>query len=135
MTAEIHRNTFRSFARFVSSAAGQPASFAFSIALVAVWAASGPFFHFSNTWQLIINTGTTVVTFWMVFIIQSSQNNDTHALQLKLDELIRATDAARNVFMGCEGLPEEELAHFRAEFDALQKRARERAEAKRKSHM
>jgi low affinity Fe/Cu permease len=121
---------FRSFARNASDAAGRPSAFALSVAVVLVWAASGPFFHFSDTWQLVINTSTTVVTFWMVFVIQSSQNSDTHALQLKLDELIRVTDAARNVFVGCEGLPDEELSQFRSEFNALQRRARERALAK-----
>jgi low affinity Fe/Cu permease len=118
---------FRAFSRWVSSAAGKPSAFALSVAVVVLWAASGPLFHFSDTWQLVINTGTTVVTFWMVFVIQSSQNNDTHALQLKLDELIRATDAARNVFLGCEGLPDEDLSVFQKEFNALQKRARDRA--------
>ena len=121
---------FRSFARWVSSAAGRPSAFALSVAVVVLWAISGPFFHFSDTWQLVINTGTTVVTFWMVFVIQSSQNNDTQALQLKLDELIRATDAARNVFLGCEGLPEEDFSAFQTEFNALQKRARARAAEK-----
>ena len=122
---------FRSFARAVSNATGRPTAFVLSVSVVLIWAASGPFFHFSDSWQLVINTGTTVVTFWMVFVIHSSQNSDTAALQLKLDELIRATQSARNVFMGCEGLPEEELAAFHSEFNALQKRARERAEAKR----
>jgi low affinity Fe/Cu permease len=121
---------FRFFARRVSNATGRPSAFLLSVAVVVVWAASGPFFHYSDTWQLIINTGTTVVTFWMVFIIQSSQNSDTQALQLKLDELIRATGAARNVFLGCEGLPAEDLSAFELEFTDLQKRARARAAEK-----
>jgi low affinity Fe/Cu permease len=98
-----------------------------SVAVVLIWAVTGPFFHFSDTWQLAINTGTTVVTFWMVFVIQSSQNSDTQALQLKLDELIRATDSARNVFLGCEGLPDDAIREFQAEFDELQQRARQKA--------
>ncbi len=122
---------FRSFARSASNAAGRPSAFVLSVAVVLVWGLSGPLFHFSDTWQLVINTGTTVVTFWMVFVIQSSQNNDTHALQLKLDELIRVTEAARNVFLGCEGLSDEELSAFQSEFNALQKRAQERAAARR----
>jgi low affinity Fe/Cu permease len=134
MTADRRTNHpdygFRAFARSVSTAAGRPSAFALSVAVVLIWAASGPFFRFSDTWQLVINTGTTVVTFWMVFVIQSSQNSDTHALQLKLDELIRATDAARNVFLGCEGLPDEDLSAFQTEFIALQKRARDRAAEK-----
>src|SRR5271154_1486326 len=116
MTVDPHSSHshygFRPFARWVSNAAGKPSAFALSVAVVLIWAASGPLFHFSDTWQLVINTGTTVVTFWMVFVIQSSQNNDTHALQLKLDELIRATDSARNVFLGCEGLPDEAMRAF-----------------------
>jgi low affinity Fe/Cu permease len=126
---ENPRDWFRSFARLTSDASGKPAAFVASVVVILIWAASGPFFRFSDTWQLVINTGTTVVTFWMVFVIQSSQNNDTHALQLKLDELIRATTTARNVFLGCEGLPDAEIRAFQAEFDALQQRARERAAA------
>jgi low affinity Fe/Cu permease len=122
---------FRSFARSASNAAGRPSAFVLSVAVVLVWGLSGPIFHFSDTWQLVINTGTTVVTFWMVFVIQSSQNNDTHALQLKLDELIRVSEAARNVFLGCEGLSDEELSAFQSEFNALQQRAQERAAARR----
>jgi low affinity Fe/Cu permease len=121
---ETHR--FYSFARWISNAAGKPSAFALSVAVVLVWAGSGPLFHYSDTWQLVINTGTTVITFWMVFVIQSSQNNDTHALQLKLDELIRATESARNVFLGCEGLPEDAMRAFQEEFGALQRRARAR---------
>jgi low affinity Fe/Cu permease len=124
------RYGFQAFARWVSNAAGKPSAFVLSVAVVIVWAGSGPYFRFSDTWQLVINTGTTVVTFWMVFVIQSSQNNDTHALQLKLDELIRATDSARNVFLGCEGLPDEAMRAFQEEFGALQRRAREQASTK-----
>ncbi len=133
MESKHSNDWFRSFARSASNAAGRPSAFVLSVAVVLVWGLSGPLFHFSDAWQLIINTSTTVVTFWMVFVIQSSQNNDTHALQLKLDELIRATESARNVFLGCEGLPEEDLAAFQMEFDALQKRARERAATRRSS--
>jgi low affinity Fe/Cu permease len=121
---------FQAFARWVSNAAGKPSAFILSVAVVIIWAGSGPFFRFADTWQLVINTGTTIVTFWMVFVIQSSQNNDTHALQLKLDELIRATDSARNVFLGCEGLPDEAMRAFQEEFGALQRRAREKASTK-----
>lgn len=126
----VDKPWFQSFARWTSNAAGKPATFGLSVGLVLVWAASGPLFHFSDTWQLVINTSTTVVTFWMVFVIQSSQNSDTHALQLKIDELIRATDTARNIFLGCEGLPEEAIREFEEEFNSLQRRARNRAVAK-----
>jgi low affinity Fe/Cu permease len=121
---------FQSFARWASNEAGRPSAFGLSVAVVFVWLASGPLFHFSDTWQLVINTSTTVVTFWMVFVIQSSQNSDTHALQLKLDELIRVNHSARNVFLGCEGLPEEAIREFEEEFKALQQRARRKAAAK-----
>lgn len=121
---------FHAFARWTSNTAGKPSTFVLAVAVIIVWAATGPVFHFSDTWQLVINTGTTVVTFWMVFVIQSSQNNDTHALQLKLDELIRATHSARNVFLGCEGLPDDAMRAFQDEFNSLQRRARERAAAK-----
>jgi low affinity Fe/Cu permease len=122
-------SSFRAFTRWVSTASGKPTAFVISVAVVVLWAISGPVFHFSDTWQLAINTGTTVVTFWMVFVIQASQNADTHALQLKLDELIRSTDSARNVFLGCEGLPDEAVAKFQAEFDELRRRAASRGRA------
>ncbi len=114
---------FRSFSYLVSNAAGAPAAFLISLLLVLAWAATGPLFNFSDTWQLVINTATTVVTFLMVFVIQSTQNRDTHALQLKLDELIRSTRDARNIFVGLEGLPDEAIQELQAEFDALHRRA------------
>jgi len=91
---------------------------------VLVWAVTGPLFHYSDTWQLVINTGTTVVTFLMVFLIQATQNRDAQAIQLKLDELIRANRDARNTLAGIESCTDEELQHLQSEFAKLRERAR-----------
>jgi low affinity Fe/Cu permease len=103
---------FGEAAAFVAKATGQPAAFAIAAAIVVVWSATGPLFHFSDTWQLVINTGTTIVTFLMVFLIQNSQNRDSTAIQIKLDELIRAS-RARNAFIGIEHLTEAEIEELR----------------------
>lgn len=104
---------FADFASRVARAAGRPMTFALSLILILVWAVTGPLFGFSDTWQLVINTGTTIVTFLMVFLIQNTQNRDGAAIQAKLDELIRAS-TAQNRFIGIEGLAEEELDELRA---------------------
>jgi len=104
---------FAEFASRVARAAGRPLTFALSLILILVWAVTGPLFGFSDTWQLVINTGTTIVTFLMVFLIQNTQNRDGAAIQAKLDELIRAS-AAQNRFIGIEGLAKEELDELRA---------------------
>ncbi|MFH6784629.1 MULTISPECIES: low affinity iron permease family protein [Methylobacterium] len=109
--------TFSEFAASVARAAGRPVTFAASLLLIAVWALTGPLFHYSDTWQLIINTGTTIVTFLMVFLIQNTQNRDGAAIQAKLDELIRAS-AAQNAYIGIEHLTEEELDSLRARCEA-----------------
>ena len=98
---------------------GRPSTFVVAIAVVVVWAASGPVFAWSDTWQLVINTGTTIVTFLMVFIIQNTQNRDTEAIQLKLDELIRVNEVARNSLIGLEERSEGDVAQMRAGFTAL----------------
>jgi len=103
---------FAKFANATAHAAGHPATFIACCALVLLWAMSGPFFGFSETWQLVINTSTTIITFLMVFVIQNTQNRDGAALQAKLDELIRASEA-RNSFIGIENLPQEEVDSFR----------------------
>ena len=110
---------FRSFSCKVAAAVGSHWAFVLALGVVAAWACTGPMFHFSDTWQLVINTGTTIVTFLMVFLIQATQNRDGKALQLKLDELIRAQNSARNVFADLENATEDELREFAAEFKAL----------------
>lgn len=104
---------FSRLANYTAHAAGRPATFALCCLTVAVWAVSGPLFHYSDTWQLVINTSTTIVTFLMVFLIQNTQNRDGAALQAKLDELIRANHDARNAYMGIEKLPESKLEVMR----------------------
>ena len=118
------RDAFRRFAGRCSIWLGAPISFALSLFIVAAWAALGPVFHFSDSWQLVINTGTTIVTFLMVFLIQATQNRDAQALHLKLDELIRASRNARNAIAGVETCTEAELQHLQAEFAKLRQRDR-----------
>lgn len=110
---------FTDIASKVAEAAGRPATFLLNLLLLLIWAASGPLFHFSDTWQLIINTATTIVTFLMVFLIQNTQNRDGAAVQAKLDELIRVS-GAQNIFIGIEKLTEQELRELR---DWVQARA------------
>ena len=105
---------------------GKPYAFALAVGLIAVWALSGPIFRFSDTWQLVINTTTTIVTFLMVFLIQSTQNRDTEAMQVKLDELIRVSAKARTELLDLEELDEEELDDIRAKMEKLAERARAR---------
>lgn len=104
---------FTKFAAFVARTTGRPTTFILCIATIVVWAISGPIFHYSDTWQLVINTSTTIITFLQVFLIQNTQNRDGAAIQAKLDELIRV-GAAQNRYMGIEGLTEEELTALRA---------------------
>lgn len=105
--------TFNRVASAVAHATGRPWAFALCLASVVIWAATGPVFHYSETWQLVINTGTTIITFLMVFLIQNTQNRDGAAIQAKLDELIRSS-AGENQFIGIEHLTEEEVEQFRA---------------------
>lgn len=116
---------YLSLAKGVAHWAGRPATFTLALGTIAVWLVTGPVFGFSDTWQLVINTGTTIVTFLMVFLIQNTQNRDTIALQLKLDELIRATKGAHNALLDLEELDEESLASFREAYEALARAARE----------
>ncbi len=105
---------FATLSHRISTWAGQPFAFILAGLTVLVWIVTGPVFHYSDTWQLVINTGTTIVTFLMVFLIQNAQNRDGSAIQAKLDELIRAVDAARNDFIGIEHLTEDELEKIKA---------------------
>jgi low affinity Fe/Cu permease len=111
---------FTDLSNWVAQASGRPITFALCLIVIVVWAVSGPFFGFSDTWQLIINTGTTIITFLMVFLIQNTQNRDGAAIQAKLDELIRAS-AAQNVFIGIEHLTLDELDQIRARCEARAK--------------
>lgn len=105
---------FVAFSHKVANWAGQPLAFILAVLVIFCWILTGPIFHYSDTWQLIINTGTTIVTFLMVFLIQNAQNRDGSAIQAKLDELIRAVSAARNEFIGIEHLTEAELERIKA---------------------
>jgi low affinity Fe/Cu permease len=118
---------FTRFARAISFSTGRPAAFFIAALVIIVWAVTGPFFHYSDTWQLVINTGTTIVTFLMVFLIQASQNRDTQALQLKLDELIRAVKGARNSFIDLDELSDEELQRIKTHFARLAEQAKNEA--------
>lgn len=111
-------------AKLASRFAARPASFVLSCVLVFGWLVSGPLFDYSDTWQLAINTATTVVTFLMVFLIQNTQARDTEAMQIKLDELIRATEAASNALLDLEELDEETLDRYRDEYESLARRSR-----------
>jgi low affinity Fe/Cu permease len=118
------KSAFTRFATWASRATGRPYTFALALAVVLVWGVTGPLFHFSDTWQLVINTGTTIVTFLMVFLIQSTQNRDGEALQIKLDELIRALEGAHNALLDLEELDDEVLENARQRYRKLAERAR-----------
>jgi low affinity Fe/Cu permease len=116
---------FTRITKAASRFTGRPLCFALAAIVVLAWAITGPLFHYSDTWQLVINTGTTIVTFLMVFLIQATQNRDTAALQIKLDELIRATEGAHNKLLDLEELEEADLIDFQQRYEALAKEARE----------
>src|SRR5215210_1308263 len=116
---------FTRFAKWTSRATGHPATFATAVLVILGWAVTGPIFGFSDTWQLVINTGTTIITFLMVFLIQNTQNRDSAAMQLKLDELIRAISGAHNGLLDLEELSDEDLARIRTRFEAMARESRE----------
>jgi low affinity Fe/Cu permease len=122
----VHRTIglFARFARWSSNAMGHPRAFGSAVFIVLAWGLTGPIFAFSDTWQLAINTGTTIVTFLMVFLIQNTQNRDNAAAQLKLDELIRSTKGAHNALLDLEELTQEDLEQFRAVYEKLAAHAR-----------
>lgn len=126
---------FRVFARRISAVTGEAYTFLAAVLIVVVWLLTGPIFHYSDTWQLVINTGTTIITFLMVFLVQNTQNRDNQAVQLKLDELLRSIRSARNSFVDIENLRDEELEVLAAEFSALHERAQREKDnrAKRRS--
>ena len=120
------RKFFNRFATKTSTAAGQPVTFVIAVLIILVWGVTGPMFHYSDTWQLIINTGTTIVTFLMVFLIQNTQNRDSVAMQVKLDELLRALKGAATAMADLEDLTEAELDAFKKHYASLAAAARNR---------
>ena len=120
-----HGSLFNRFAKWTAHATGHPAAFVIAVLTILVWAITGLIFGFSDTWQLVINTGTTIVTFLMVFLIQSTQNRDSEAMQLKLDELIRAMNGAHKGLLDLEELTEEDLNRIKAHYEALARKSRE----------
>jgi low affinity Fe/Cu permease len=116
-------NTFQKFARATARASGGATAFGLALMVILAWAVTGPMFHFSDTWQLVINTGTTIVTFLMVFLIQNTQNRDSEAVQIKLDELLRATRGCHNTVLNIEDLSEEELDELKREYAQLARKA------------
>ena len=123
---------FSRLAKWASRAAGRPLGFALAVLVVLAWILTGPLFGFSDTWQLVINTGTTIVTFLMLFLIQNSQNRDTEAMQIKLDELIRVSRSANTALLDLEELEEKELDDLRAHYEDMARQAREMQQAKTK---
>ena len=118
------KNGYSNLAKKAAHISGRPATFAVAVLVIVVWGITGPLFKYSDTWQLVINTGTTIVTFLMVFLIQNTQNRDTEAMQVKLDELIRATQGAHNALLNLEELDEESLTKFKKRYAALADAAR-----------
>jgi low affinity Fe/Cu permease len=128
------RSLFTRFAVGVSEAAGTPRAFGAALAVIVVWAITGPLFGWSDSWQLVVNTGTTIVTFLMVFLVQTTQNRESRALHLKLDELIRSQKRARNIFTALEDATDEELGELEGEFRKIRARAEARGIAKDAQH-
>jgi|SRR3954471_9413917 low affinity Fe/Cu permease len=126
------RSTFTRFAKWTAHASGRPAAFLFASLIIVIWAVTGPLFRFSDTWQLVINTGTTIITFLMVFLIQNTQNRDSEATQVKLDEIIRAIGNAKNELLDLEELEEHDLDEIKETYQGMARKARgERAESRR----
>ena len=125
MSAVKSPSWFTSLARSTSRLMGRPPAFALAVGVILLWCVTGPLFDFSDTWQLVINTGTTVITFLMVFLIQNTQNRDAEAVQVKLDELLRATAGAHNALLDLEELEQAELDQIRASYTRLAARARQ----------
>ncbi len=120
---------FARFAQWVSHVTGRPITFFIAVATILIWGITGPLFGFSDTWQLVINTATTIITFLMVFVIQNTQNRDTAAMQIKLDELIRVTQKARNVLLDLEELDDKTLETLRLDYEGLARKAKSRTKA------
>jgi low affinity Fe/Cu permease len=128
LPAVSRRSLFTRFAKVTSHYTGRPVTFILAVAVIVAWALTGPIFHYSDTWQLVINTSTTIITFLMVFLIQNTQNRDTESLQVKLDELIRAVEGAQNTLLDLEELEDKELDAMRERYQALARQARSQAQ-------
>jgi len=124
----VVNDSFRVFARRSSIVLGSAWAFTLAVLIIVVWGLTGPTFRFSNTWQLIINTGTTIVTFLMVFLIQNTQNRDSKSVNLKLDEIIRAVKGARNQLINLEGLSDEDLKNLEKQFERVREKAEQHGE-------
>jgi len=129
------KSLFTKFARIAAGVTGRPVTFIIATLIIVIWAVSGPLFGFSDTWQLVINTSTTIITFLMVFLIQNTQNRDTEALQIKLDEIIRSIKGARNEMIDLEDMEEKDLNRIRQEYLDLAEHARLHLEKGEKAHL
>jgi low affinity Fe/Cu permease len=134
MKVQHAKSRFTRIAEATARTTGKPITFAAAVAVIVIWAAVGPLFGFSDTWQLVVNTGTTIVTFLMVFLIQNTQNRDSQAVQVKLDELIRSHRGAHNTLLDLEEMEVEDLDKLRDEYEALAKEAREKADKAGQAH-
>jgi low affinity Fe/Cu permease len=121
--------SFQKFARTVVRTSGHPMAFGLAVGIIVIWALTGPLFRYGNTWLLVINTVASIITFLMIFLVRNAQNRESEAVQLKLDELIRATEAARNTLLDIEELSEEDLDRIKARFERLARKAREESNA------
>ena len=126
------RDQFRKFSHQIAESAGSPIAFSLATLSILIWGASGPYFHYSETWQLVINTSTTIITFLMVFIIQNAQNRDSRAIHLKLNEIIKGVKGARNEMVNLEEASDEELEILHNEFQELHNRIHEQLAARKK---
>jgi len=133
MNSNKTRSGFTRFAKWTAYATGRPIAFIIAVAVIIVWALTGPFFGFSDTWQLVINTSTTIMTFLMVFLIQNTQYRDSEAIHIKLDELIRSTKEAQNELLDLEEMEDEDLDRIRAEYEKLAENARNKLSERQRS--
>lgn len=129
MLTEMKTSWFVMFSRRLATLSGRAQTFLMALLLIIVWALSGPLFDFSDTWQLVINTTTSLITFLMVFLIQNTQNRDTEAIQIKLDELIRVTQGAHNALLNLENLGEQQIEEFRKKYERLASKAKQELES------
>ena len=132
MKPKKSKSKFTSFAKWTSRATGRPSAFIIAVSVIMLWAVTGPFFHFSDTWQLVINTSTTIITFLMVFLIQNTQYRDSEAIHIKLDELIRAIAEAHNALLDLEELEDDDLDRIRKDYEKLANLARSELREKQK---